>query len=287
MPGKVAQGKGPGGLLFFWDYDTQWGADRSRSAARPMNWGNLEFTNTEHLLDLHARYQIPACFAVVGAAALPGARPYHDPAQIRSIYEAGHEVGSHSFHHDWLPGLGRQALMQSLRWSKDAIEQCISAPVTTFVPPYNQPFDYARRWSVSWSERRAASRDRTDLLSLCEALGEAGYHFCRVAYKPLYERMVERLLGRQLVRPGHLEAIASITCVRLNTPGGFNEEAIRVLKHCARTGGLVVVYGHPHSLHSGNSQDESRLIPFFEEARLLHNQGMLHFYLPGRLVKVS
>jgi peptidoglycan/xylan/chitin deacetylase (PgdA/CDA1 family) len=287
MVGKVARGKGTTGLLFFWDYDTQWGADRSRGDSGPKNWGNLEFTNTERLLELHARYQIPACFAVVGAAALPGERPYHDPAQIRRIHEAGHEIGSHSFQHDWLPGLGRQALMKSLRCSKDALEQCIGAPVTTFVPPYNQPFDYPRRWSISWSERRAASRDRTDLPRLCEALGEAGYLFCRVAYKPLYERMVERLLRRQLCRPGHLETIASISCVRLNTPGGFNEDAIRVLKYCAHSGGLVVVYGHPHSLYSGNSQDESTLIPFFEEARLLHERGMLRFYLPGRLVRVS
>ncbi len=41
--------------------------------------GQLEFTNTEELLRLHAEFDVPACFAVVGSAALPG-----DPALSRS-----------------------------------------------------------------------------------------------------------------------------------------------------------------------------------------------------------
>src|SRR4051812_42902564 len=151
-------GPKPATLLFFWDYDTQWGADRSRGPGGPKNWGHLEFPNTDRLLELHAQYEIPACFAVVGAAALPGERPYHDPGQIRRVHEAGHEVGSHSFHHDWLPGLNRRALLQTLSASKDALEQCVGARVVSFVPPYNQPFDYPGGWSFSISERRGAGR---------------------------------------------------------------------------------------------------------------------------------
>src|SRR5215470_10951843 len=85
----------PGGFMIFWDYDTQWGADRSRSGGGPKSWGALDFENTERLLQLHEQFDIPACFAVVGAAALPGSRPYHDPEQIRRIHQAGHEVASH------------------------------------------------------------------------------------------------------------------------------------------------------------------------------------------------
>ena len=60
--------------VLFWDYDTQWGADRSRGGGTPKAWGMAEFDNTERLLELHARFNIPACFAIVGAAALPGGR---------------------------------------------------------------------------------------------------------------------------------------------------------------------------------------------------------------------
>src|SRR5438309_3867691 len=91
-------------LVFFWDYDTQWGGDRSRSPGGRKAWGAAEFENTELLLELHAAHDLPACFAVVGAAALPGERPYHDQAQIRRIACAGHEIASHGFEHEWLPG---------------------------------------------------------------------------------------------------------------------------------------------------------------------------------------
>src|SRR6476661_7448064 len=61
-------------LLFFWDYDTQWGADADRVNKPGSNtsWHRFEMENTERLLDLHAQYNVPACFAVVGASALPG-----------------------------------------------------------------------------------------------------------------------------------------------------------------------------------------------------------------------
>ena len=168
-------------------------------AARP-RLGHLEFPGTDELLELHERFGVPACFAVVGAAALPGERPYHDPKQIRRIHAAGHEIASHAFKHEWLPGLDRRALLRTLRDSKDALEQCIGAPVVSFVPPFNQPFHYARGWSFSVSELREAGVHHTTLDRLCDALRETGYAFCRVAYAPLTERAAGD--GRQAARSG-------------------------------------------------------------------------------------
>lgn len=268
--------------MFYWDYDTQWGADRSRSSGGLKNWGYLEFENTERLLDLHAQYEIPACFAIVGAAALSGQRPYHDPAQIRRIHAAGHEVASHGFRHEWIPGLSRPELAQALRLSKDALEQCIGDPVVSFVPPFNQPFDYLQKGSVSLSERREASKARIDLYTLCAMLGECGYRFSRVSYRTFFERVIGRLVDTQHVkhqmRP---ENIAGITCVRLNTPGGFDMASLAMLDQCVRKGGLTIVYAHPHSLHVGNSQDEKWLIPFLEKVNRFRKQGRLQILLPG------
>ncbi len=272
-------------LFFFWDYDTQWAADSSRLPGESRDWGHLEFNNTDRLLDLHAQYNIPACFAVVGAAALPGERPYHDPAQIRRIYAAGHEVASHSFRHEWLPRLDRRSLLDTLRCSKDALEQCIGASVVSFVPPFNQPFDYPEGWSFSLSERRAAGRDRTDLRRLCAALRETGYRFCRVAYQAMHLRVAERLLGWRIERPGHLETIAGVTCVRLTTPAGFDTQALKMLSRCTVAGGLAVVYGHPHSLRAGNSQDETRLVPFLQQVQHLQCQGDIRVCLPREFVR--
>ena len=272
-------------LLMFWDYDTQWGGDRSRTSGGPKDWGRLEFGNTDRLLELHAEYGVPATFAVVGAAALPGERPYHDPAQVRRIHASGHEVASHSFRHEWLPGLDRAGLLETLRASKDALEQCIGAPVNSFVPPYNQPFDYPEGMSISIAERREAGRHRTGLGDLCAALKETGYAFCRVSYRSIAEKIRDIVSRKQKDASASVEVIRGIRCIRMNAPGGFNAQAHRVLDLCAAKGGIIVVGGHPHSLHAGNTQDEQMLVPFLAHARDLHQRGLLHLLLPRDIIR--
>jgi len=240
-------------LLFFWDYDTQWGADRSRSPGGRKTWGHLEFENTERLLELHAEYDVPACFAVVGAAALPGERPYHDPAQIRRIHAAGHEVASHSLRHEWLPGLAAPELRQTLQTSKEVLEQCIGAEVTSFVPPFNQPFDYPPGWSFSLSERRTAGGHRTDLAGLCAMLVDTGYGFARVAYRGLFQRVAEKITGRELHRPSCLERIAGLACLRLNVPVGFGASSRQLLADHLDDDGIWLLWGHPHSVTTPDS----------------------------------
>lgn len=272
-----------GKLIIFWDYDTQWGAEQSRSLGGAKTWGYLDFLNTERLLQLHDAYQIPACFAIVGEAALPGTRPYHDPDQIRQIYSDGHEVASHSMRHEWLPGLGYQKLVQTLRDSKDALEQCISAPVVTFVPPFNQPSDFQDRLSISLSERRSVPSDRIDLRRLCDALSETGYLFCRVSYSTILERLTT-LLGRERPRTVKLEKIGRVSCLRLSCRGGFKDDALKVIEPDLLNDGIAAIYGHPHSLYSGNAQDEQYLTPFLERVRGLVDKGTLQVVLPRDLV---
>ena len=271
-------------LLRFWDYDTQWGADRSRNPRGSKDWGHLDFEHSERLLALHAEYDAPACFAVVGAAALPGERPYHDAAQVRRIHAAGHEIASHAFRHEWLPALSRAALLETLTESRDALEQCTGARVRTFVPPFNQPFDFARVGSISLAERREARTQRTDLVRLCDALAETGYEFCRVAYRPLHVRVAEWVVRRRLDAPVRAVGIGGVTCVRLNTPGGFDRPALDVLERTVHVGGIVVAYGHPHSLRAGNSQDERWLVPFLARAREHVRAGRLRIRRPADLL---
>lgn len=276
-----------GELLLFWDYDTAWGADRSRAPGGPKAWGPLEFTETERLLELHAEYEVPACFAVVGAAALAGERPYHDPAQIRRIHAAGHEVGSHALRHEWLPGLRRAEVLESLRVSRESLEQCVGAAVTAFVPPYNQPFDFPRKLSISLSERRTGSPERMSLGPLCQALRETGYRFCRVAYRSALQRVRDRLVRRRVEKPVRPEWIAGLLCARLNTPGGFDSESQELVVRTANQGGLAVVYGHPHSLHSGNSQDEKHFLQFLSLVRDLRRSRRLRVVLPREIVAAA
>jgi len=272
-------------VMLFWDYDTQWGGDRSRSGRGVRHYGFQEFENIERILDLHAEYQIPACFAVVGAAALPGARPYHDPDQIRKIHAAGHEIGSHSMRHEWLPGLHGNALKETLVSSKQALEDCIGAPVTTFVPPFNQPFDYPRALSISYSERREAGRDRTGLSTLCDTLAEAGYRFCRVAYRPLPWRALEAIAGRRIDRPSSLHQVRGVVCAKLNTPCGFAAPTRGLIARHLNQGGLWVVYAHPHSASESGTQSFAHLASFLAELRMWRQQGNVRFVLPREVTR--
>ncbi|MCI0627095.1 MAG: polysaccharide deacetylase family protein [Acidobacteria bacterium] len=276
-----------GGCMLFWDYDTQWGADRSRAAGRGQSWGILDFENTERLLQLCSEFQILACFAVVGSAALPGARPYCDADQIRRIHAAGHEIASHSHRHEWLPGLGRKALKETLQDSKDALEQCIGVPVVSFVPPYNQPFDYPQGWSYSLGERRAVPFDRTDLFRLCEALQATGYRFCRVMYAPLTERVADLILPRPLDRLSRLEVISGISCFRLTTKSGFDAPARSLLRRCIESKGQAAFYGHPHSLTLNGPQNEKWFHPFLVELHRFRTRGMIEVLLPRDLLRLT
>jgi peptidoglycan/xylan/chitin deacetylase (PgdA/CDA1 family) len=275
-----------GTLLLFWDYDTQWGADRSRAGRGVRDYGDVEFPLTDRLLEVLAGYDVPACFAVVGSAALPGDRPYHDPDQIARIHERGHEVASHSHRHEWLPELGEVDLRETLVSSKAALETVLGgAEVTTFVPPFNQPFDFPARLAVSASERRACPRPRIGVRALCRALADTGYRFCRLSYEPLPAKVVGRLVRRRLLdRPTRLLEVEGVTTVRVNTVGGFDERSMAVVRQAADEGGIVVAWAHPHSLDAGNRQDEQHLVPFLDLATSLRAAGSLRIVRPRDLL---
>lgn len=273
-------------LLFFWDYDTQWGADRSRTGGGAKTWGHLEFPATDRLIDLHAEYALPACFAVVGAAALPGEHPYHDPAQIRRLHAAGHEIASHSFQHEWLPALNRQALLATLKNSKDALEQCIGAEVASFVPPFDMPMDYPAKLSINLTERREVKQNRTNLPDLCMALHETGYRFTRVKYQPFYKTLAEKILKKRWVnQPAQVEKIAGVTCIRNIAPPGFAAPALEILEKVAPQEGYIIIYGHPHHLPTDKAEGEGYLIPLLNRVRELREQGILKVSLPRDVLR--
>ncbi|MCX8025600.1 MAG: polysaccharide deacetylase family protein [Thermanaerothrix sp.] len=274
-----------GKLILFWDFDAEWGAERSRSGGGPKPWGPLEFECTERLLRLLERFGVKACFAVVGAVALPGSRPYHDPGLIREIAAQGHEIASHAMHHEWLPGVGKENLRHIIRQSREVLETCISQPVTTFAPTYNQPFDFLERGSISLSERREVPRDRVDLGFLCRVLHEEGFTFCRVAYKPLGERLLAYLGYRHSFFP-KVEIIRGVATLRVNA-FGFRSDTLNHVNLATEEGGYVVCFAHPHALSGKGAQSEEQLMPFLEETQKLVKVGKLEIVLPREIVSKS
>jgi hypothetical protein len=57
-----------------------------------------------------------------------------------------------------------------------------------------------------------------------------------------------------------------------------------MLDRCAEAGGLVVAYGHPHSLLSEGVQHKRHLLAFLEKVKDLRRQGRLQVRLPSEMV---
>jgi hypothetical protein len=61
---------------------------------------------------------------------------------------------------------------------------------------------------------------------------------------------------------------------------GFSPATPGLVDRCIASGGLAVIYAHPHSIRLGESQDESRLVPFLKLVRDHRRAGRLRIRLP-------
>lgn len=86
-------------------------------------------TMTRWLLDVLAERNLKATFFVVGKSA------EHNPALIRTIHLAGHEIASHSWAHQRVHHFTPASFREDLRLSKDVLEQITGAAVVGFRAP--------------------------------------------------------------------------------------------------------------------------------------------------------
>ena len=72
---------------------------------------------TPQILEILARYHVPATFFMVGVNVL------NYPDAARQVIQAGHEVGNHTFTHPHLTDLNEQAIMEEIGKCEDALEE--------------------------------------------------------------------------------------------------------------------------------------------------------------------
>jgi polysaccharide deacetylase family protein (PEP-CTERM system associated) len=92
-------------------------------------YANRMEATTRRLLDRLAAAGMKATFYVVGEIART------HPALVRSIHDAGHEVGSHSYDHRRVHRFTPDEFRADLLASKDALEQATGHPVYGFRAP--------------------------------------------------------------------------------------------------------------------------------------------------------
>ncbi len=96
-------------------------------------------TYTEQILDILARYDVPATFFVVGGKA--AARP----DLLRRMAAEGHSVQNHTYSHAWLTRYSDAAIADQLTRASDVIEEVTGAAPACFRPPFGAVSDRVRR----------------------------------------------------------------------------------------------------------------------------------------------
>jgi polysaccharide deacetylase family protein (PEP-CTERM system associated) len=95
-------------------------------------WDDFEsrvVPNTERILELFASEGVRSTFFVLGWVA------ERFPRLVRQIAAAGHEIGSHGYHHQLLYTLTPAQFREDVRAAKALLEQASGTPVTGFRAP--------------------------------------------------------------------------------------------------------------------------------------------------------
>lgn len=96
-------------------------------------WGNED---TQTLIDILERYKVKTTFFVVG----DWVEKY--PESVKALKDAGHEVMSHSAHHDHYNSLTAQQIAADLKESCDKTEAVTGVRPTLIRPPYGEYDDH-------------------------------------------------------------------------------------------------------------------------------------------------
>jgi peptidoglycan/xylan/chitin deacetylase (PgdA/CDA1 family) len=85
-------------------------------------------------LPLLQKYNLPATFYIISG--MLGQEGYMTGAQVKSLYNVGEDIGSHSVTHPDLTTLRATQLTNELSRSQTSLQQLLGVPVKNFAPPY-------------------------------------------------------------------------------------------------------------------------------------------------------
>lgn len=85
---------------------------------------------TKQILQLLDKYDAKATFFMLGS------RVQYYPDIAKEVYDAGHEIGNHSWSHPMLTKLSSKQVLEEFNSTEKAIMQAIGKPATVFRPPY-------------------------------------------------------------------------------------------------------------------------------------------------------
>ena len=104
---------------------------------------------TKQILQLLEKYNAKATFFMLGS------RIQFYPALVQEVYDAGHEIGNHTWTHPVLTKMSAPAIQKEFESTELALKNAIGQNSTVFRPPYGAINDSVRalipRQSVNWT----------------------------------------------------------------------------------------------------------------------------------------
>ncbi len=123
--------------------------------------------NTEEILSILKEYKIPATFFVIGQNA------ERDPDRIKMIFDAGHEIGNHTYSHAYITKISEKALREEVKKTEKILQEITGEKPIVFRPPggfYNDEtlniLDKMGYVSILWSlDTRDWSMPKSDTVA--------------------------------------------------------------------------------------------------------------------------
>lgn len=287
---QMENNESKGKLLITWDYELQKGADASFLEKK--DWGIDDYHQTKKILKIFETYSIKSTFYCLGYAGLGNDLPYSSSDQILEISDKGHEIGSHTFNHEFIPELSYDKLVRTLSDSKKILEEIIGKPVNSFAPPYHYPNQFLKVGSLGDVEIPKPwysfyhKFQQIEISHLLKALKQTKYHSCRLVYITIPEAIINKILNeKEKSKTYNLLKFDDLFCFRLSCSAGFTNKAYEAVNDAILNKKVAVIYAHPHSLKAENPQNIKYLIPFLEYVSLLQNKGVLDITTPSALTQ--
>lgn len=240
---------------------------------------------TEALLRILSDYDVNATFGIVGQVALNGEPPEHCPNQIREIYDAGHEIASHSMTHRYLPSMDSAEMFADILASKQALESCIAAEVRGFIPPFNRPMHFPSKGAFSIAEvlgLHGRGRGKQSIETMLQVLDRVDFGWCRVSFEPKF-RQVMHLLGiTNGNQPPQPFVLHNVVAIPLHSTG-FGEKSRKLIHRFLynEMDLVLTIYGHPNQALTENEQCAKELAGLFAEFDRERARGILQFNTMG------
>ena len=127
--------------------------------------------------------------------------------ELRTWARAGHEVGSHTLNHPFLPKLSPELAANEIRDSRQALEQILGAPVESFCYPYGGESAALRQvvraagYSNATTTERGLVRPDEDLMGLPRIFVARSAHLVRFLQKCLTQMEDRRRIKVEATTP--------------------------------------------------------------------------------------